>query len=49
VTTTHQCQPKCFGLWCADGTRGQFEVGSDTCLKCGAKAMDHSTGPRCER
>lgn len=42
------CQQCRFGLWCADGQRGQFERGKDECLKCNVSAMQHTTSQRCK-
>jgi hypothetical protein len=42
------CEQCRFGLWCSDGTRGQFERGNDACLKCQIPAMQHTTRPRCK-
>lgn len=42
---TEPCNcPACVrGLFCADGSRGQFVRGVDTCAACGELAWKHNT------
>lgn len=44
---TCPCRSCARGLWCADGSRGEFEAAPWKCRRCGALAMDHTATRPC--